>query len=101
MSFKLFDYDKNAIDAVIAQDINPIQKMKQLAGLLGKDCLPDYLISFIESFCPLGEESAAVHPPMSIAGYSDKEGEMDKATITRTKGFIGKSQMEVTKYPNA
>ena len=26
---------------------------------------------------------------------------MDKATITRTKGFIGKSQMEVNKYPDA
>ena len=43
----------------------------------------------------------AVHPPMSIAGYAEKDGEMDKATITRTKGFIGKSQMEVTKHPNA
>jgi hypothetical protein len=38
---------------------------------------------------------------MSISGYSDKDGEMDRATITRTKGFIGKSQMEVTKYPDA
>jgi hypothetical protein len=34
-------------------------------------------------------------------GYTDKDGEMDKASITRIKGFIGKSQMEVTKYPDA
>jgi len=103
MSFKLFDYDKakEGIEDLIGQNIEPVQKLKALAELLGKDCLPTYLINFIESFCPLGDESVAIHPPMSIAGYSDKTGEMDKATITRTKGFIGRSQMEVTKYPNA
>lgn len=103
MSFKLFDYDKvqEGIQELIDQKIEPMQKLKALAELLGRECLPAYLINFIESFRPLGDESVAIHPPMSIAGYSDKEGEMDKATITRTKGFIGKSQMEVTKYPNA
>jgi hypothetical protein len=49
----------------------------------------------------LGDKSVAVHPPSSIGGYEEKAGEMDKATITRTKGFIGKSQMEVNKYPDA
>jgi hypothetical protein len=101
MSFALFDYEKTSIDEVVNDSIKPIQKIKALAELLGKDCLPTYLINFIESFCPLGDKSVAVHPPMSIAGYADKEGEMDKATITRTRGFIGKSQMEVAKYPDA
>jgi hypothetical protein len=101
MSFGLFNFNKENIEEIIGKDIKPIQKIKALAELLGKDCLPGYLINYIETFCPLGDKSIAVHPPMSIAGYSDKDGEMDKATITRTKGFIGKSQMEVTKYPDA
>ena len=88
-------------DAIIGQDIKPINKIKALAELLGQECLPNYLINYIESFCPLGDRSLAVHLPKSIAGYSDKDGEMDKATITRTKGFIGKNQMEVTRYPEA
>lgn len=101
MSFDLFVFDKESTEEIINQNIRPIQKIKALAALLGGKCLPDYLINYIERFCPLEDRSVAVHPPMSIAGYTDKDGEMDKTTITRTKGFIGKSQMEVTKYPDA
>jgi len=101
MSFELFSFNRKAIEDVVTRDAKPIQKIKQLAHLLGRACLPDYLISYIEHFCPLGDQSIAVHPPYSIAGYADKKGEMDKATITRTKGFIGKSQMETAKYPGA
>jgi hypothetical protein len=101
MSFDIFDFDSPKIQQIINQEIKPIQKVKALSELLGKDCLPDYLIDFIERFCPLGDASVAVHLPNSIAGYTDKEGEVDKATITRTKGFIGQSQLEIQKYPDA
>ncbi len=101
MSFGLFNYDKKAIEGIIDKVIAPVEKIKALAGLLGKDCLPDYLITYIESFCPLGDKSVAVHSPKTIAGYTEKKGEMDKATITRTKGFIGDPQMELGKYRDA
>lgn len=101
MSFELFDFDKESINAILNQAIKPIKKIKALAELIGKDCLPGYLIRFIENFCPLGDESVAVHFPTSIAGYTDKDGETDKATITRRRGFVGRPQMEVTKYPDA
>jgi len=101
MSFALFTFDKGSIEEVIGQNIGPIQKLKALAELLGANCLPGYLINYIETFCPLGDKSLAVHPPNSISGYSEKPGEMDKATITRTKGFIGTNQMEASKYPDA
>lgn len=101
MSFQLFDYVEVDIEEILNQDIKPIQKVKALAELLGKDCLPAYLISYMESFCPSGDESIAVHFPKTIAGYTEKAGEMDKATITRTKGFIGDREMELAKYQNA
>lgn len=101
MSFKLFDFEGPSIEEVLNQDATSIQKVKALAELFGKNCLPDYLISYIESFCPLGQDSLAVHFPKSIAGYTEKQGEMDKNTITRAKGFIGDREMEITKYPNA
>jgi Z1 domain/Type III restriction enzyme, res subunit len=101
MSFALFDYKENEIREITDANIRPLQKLKALAELLGEDCVPGYLINYIENFCPLGDKSLGVHPPMSIGGYTEKDGEMDKATITRTKGFIGRSQMEVTKYPDA
>lgn len=101
MSFDLFNHDKASIEEIINQDIKPVQKLKALAELLGEKRVPKYLINYIENFCPLGDKSVAVHPPAPISGYTDKKGEMDKATITRVKGFIGKSQMEVAKYPDA
>jgi hypothetical protein len=101
MSFDLFVYNEEQILEVLGMSIPPLQKIRALSELLGKNCLPDYLINYIDSFCPVGDDSIAVHSPKSIAGYSDKEGEVDKATITRTKGFIGKFERETDKYPNA
>lgn len=101
MSYKLFDYEEPRLASILNSTARPLQKLHDLSTLLGDDCLPSYLTNYIESFCPLGDASIAVHTPMSIAGYTDKKGEMDKATITRTKGFIGTSQMEPSKYPDA
>lgn len=101
MSFALFAFNPVQIHEVLQQPIPTLTKIKALAELLGDSCLPQYLISYIESFCPDGENSLALHAPISIAGYTDKEGEVDKTSITRTKGFIGTSQMEVGKYPDA
>jgi len=101
MSFDLFGFDPLRIAGVLDQRISPLRKVKGLSELLGKNCLPDYLINYIESFCPIGDESIAVHSPRTIANYADKAGEIDKGTITRTKGFIGDRELELTKYPNA
>jgi hypothetical protein len=101
MSFDLFDFDPAGVKEVIEKQIPPLQKIKTLSELLGKNCLPDYLINYIENFCPAGDESIAVHNPRPIAGYADKTGEIDKATITRTKGFIGDRELELSKHPNA
>jgi hypothetical protein len=101
MSFEIFDFDKSGTEEIINKDTKPILKIKSLSTFLGENCLPGYLIDYIEKFCPDGDKSLAVHPPVSIAGYTDKDGAVNKATITRTKGFIGSNQMEVTKYPDA
>ena len=101
MSFDLFKYEPDSINNILGQRIRPLQKVKALSELLGKQCLPDYLINYMENFCPVGDRSIAVHSPKSIAGYTDKPSELDKATITRTKGFIGDSQLEEGRFPDA
>jgi hypothetical protein len=101
MSFDLFDYDAMAIKKVLDMRESALGKTKLLAQLVGSNCLPTYLINYMENFCPAGESSIAVHSPRSIAGYADRVGEIDKATITRTKGFIGDRELELTKFPNA
>lgn len=101
MSFDLFEFDPDSINGILAQRSTPLRKVKALSERFGKQCLPDYLIDYMENFCPAGADSIAVHSPKSIAGYADKKGEIDKATITRTKGFIGDPQLEKGRYPDA
>ena len=101
MSFDLFEFNPVAIKKVLEANEPALQKTKALATLLGATCLPGYLINYMQNFCPAGDESIAVHGPRSIEGYADKAGEIDKATITRTKGFIGEREREPATYPNA
>jgi len=103
MSFDLFDFNgtKPAIEGIVQRGGTSLQKVKALSQLVGINSLPGYLINYIESFRPAGDASIAVHMPRSIKGYTERAGEMDKATITRSKGFIGDREMEVDRFPNA
>jgi len=101
MSFDLFQFDPIEIKKILETNNSGLRKTKALSALLGTDCLPGYLIDYMQNFCPAGDESIAVHNPRSIAGYADRAGEIDKSTITRTKGFIGERELEPAKYPNA
>lgn len=101
MSYALFEYDEQAITNILKLKTQEITKINLLSELVGKESLPAYLITYIESFLPTGNESIAVHMPKSIAGYVDKKGETDKTTITRTRGFIGNRELELDKFPNA
>ena len=101
MSFALFDYPSDQLITLLNQSIPSIDKIKGISTILGPESLPSYLVDFIEGFSPLGDESIVVHNPRAIKGYKDKAGETDKATIFRTRGFIGTGEMGGGKYPNA
>lgn len=101
MSFSLFKYNKTRVSEIVENEERPIQKVKALALLVGQESLPQYLINYIESFCPSGDGSIAIHQPISVAGYTDKPGETDKASITRTRGFIGASELDERAFPDA
>ena len=101
MSFELFDFNLGQIVDVFSMGINSLSKIKALSELLGTLYLPAYLITYIESFLPLGDASIAVHDPQSIKNYTNKKGEVDKSTITRLRGFIGNRELEKNKYPDA
>jgi len=96
MSFSLFDYIP-AIDEITASDRTAQAKMDGLAALLGSSAFPDYVLRYIKR-TPSSLAAVAVHKPMDIAGYNDREG-LDKETIMRRKGFVGKSQID--SFPGA
>jgi len=97
MSFELFDYLPAIIEEIVTSDRGSHSKLSELRELLGNGRLPNYLIQYIASMSPREDESLAVHSSRSIAGYHDA----DQRKIERAKGFIGRSDLELEKFPHA
>ena len=96
MSFEIFDLE-SGVDAVIEERSSPFARLRDLQRHLGESKLPTFLLEFINQFSPNGEGSVAIHSSGSIAGYKD----VDQENISRARGFIGRSEREETKFPDA
>lgn len=71
--------------------------LKEFSAKLSNECMPQYVIQYVENFMPDGEASIAIHRSFSIANYRDA----DQEKIARPKGFIGTSDQERPKFPKA
>ncbi len=97
MSFEIFDY-KGSIEQIIDNtSYKSTDKLRKIQGNLGKEKLPDYLLSFIENFSPDADNSLAVHKSKDISNYNDA----DQEKIERSRGFIGNRDLEKDRYPHA
>ena len=91
MSFPSFDYGKIEVDIekILSECEQNVQKAKNLKFLLGEECFPKYLFSFIEESLkkvPLskGDASIKIHKPINIERWKDA----DQENISRKRGFI-------------
>lgn len=96
MSFSLFRY-KPGLAEICTREVASIDKMELLAEAMGEAAFPRFLRSYITSVLPEGSESIAVHDPIDISNYNDA----DKINISRSRGFIGKNQMDRAKNKGA
>lgn len=102
ISWHMFELDQKLlefIDESASPALSEISVLEELRTRVGEGALPKFLIDYIEAVAPFGKASLAIHPTSSIEGYRAKD--VDKRNITRKRGFIGKSQLEGTKFPNA
>jgi len=97
MSFSLFDYDP-VIEGIIGENVDAFEKMDRLSAALGQGCFPDYLAKYIRRTSLTGSSTIGIHPVADISGYTDGP-DLDKAMITRRRGFFGKSQR--VRFPKA
>ncbi len=97
MSFELFGYIPSRIEEIMDGAGTSYEKLDRLSSILGDAHLPKYLKEYIRHFSPSGEDSLAIHSPFAITGRKDANLE----TIERVRGFIGKSERQEGKYPNA
>jgi hypothetical protein len=97
MSFEIFPYDSTAVDSIVQASGPSLGRLDDLAKALGEQKLPAFLPDFIRNFSPDGDRSIAIHPSRTIANMKDA----DQAKIERTKGFLGTSDLEENKFPDA
>jgi Z1 domain/Type III restriction enzyme, res subunit len=97
MSWEMFGYDAS-VDAIAEADGDPIQRLAELAELVGEDALPSHVLAFIGQF-NFGPSSIAIHRTTPIgAEYGD---EQVRREIRRRKGFIATNALEKERFPNA
>ena len=97
MSFEIFNYEDDIERIIRDESKKSLEKLKILQGKLTSAKIPKYLVSFIEQFSPDGNNSLAIHASTDISNRSD----VDIKNISRSRGLIGKSEREETKYPHA
>lgn len=98
ISFGQFTFPSE-LDHLVESYPQSVSTLKQMRSLIGEDSLPNFLISYIETALEENPGSLAIHSSFSIEGY--KSEDVNQAAITRSKGFIGTSQLELGKFPNA
>lgn len=96
MAFKAFDWEPR-IDDIVKSNQTSVATLAKLRKAVGSDALPQFLIDYIQTIEPNGPGSLAIHVSFNIDNYKDA----DRTEITRTKGFIGKSDLELHKFPAA
>jgi len=97
MGFEIFDYDKRIEDIIIDDKVAANKKLEIIHQELGDHCIPSYLTQFIKSLRIEKKQSLAIHPSSSIVNRAD----VDQEKIERPKKFIGDSEMQKSKYPDA
>lgn len=97
MSFGIFDFSPE-LDQIVASGPAELETLSELRKRVGNDGLPQFLIDYIQATIRAGSGTLAIHSGSSIANYGSSA---DHDAISRSKGFMGKPQLEEAKFPNA
>lgn len=100
MGFGIFNFSeeiRGLVQAAYEGNKACLTVLKEFLAKLGNECMPKYVIQYVESFMPEGNASIAIHRSFSIANY--KDAQQDK--IERAKGFIGTTELEKGKFTQA
>ena len=98
MAFGLFDFDPQ-LDQLVLSAPTQLATLEALRNQLGNEVLPQFLIDYIAATQAAGGGAdLAIHVASSIARYG---ASANHAAISRAKGFMGTTQLEVGKFPTA
>jgi hypothetical protein len=98
MAFGLFDFD-GKLDELVLAGPTSVATLEALRAELGNGALPQFLIDYIRATQAAGSGAdLAIHTASSIAKYG---ASANHEAISRAKGFMGTTQLELGKFPTA
>jgi hypothetical protein len=97
MSFARFRFQPSHDSLADDSKHETLDRLRSLQDEIGDAALPAYLLQYVSRTSPDGSLSVAFHRSRSIAEY----GDADQDAIQRTKGFMGKSDLEESRFPKA
>ena len=97
MAFGMFDFSAD-LDGIVLKNQTSVETLRELRKKIGDAALPKFLIDYIEAMLKSKDGTLAIHTASTIENYGESA---NQKTITRDKGFIGKSQREPKKFPDA
>lgn len=98
MAFGLFEFDPK-LDQLILAAPTAAATLDALRAQLGNQALPQFLIDYIRATQTAGSGGdLAIHVASSIAKYGISA---NHEAISRGKGFMGTTQLELGKFPTA
>lgn len=92
MGFAVFDYDEHSVKPLLDEKLSNFDKLIKLSKYIGDDALPLFLLNFIKSFLPYGNQSIALH------GVRIATNEYSEA-LDRPRGVLGGDDFK--KFPDA
>ncbi len=99
MSWEMFDYVAGIDKIVEDAGRDALERLRDLAALVGGDALPEYVLTFIEGFSR-GSSSIALHETRTLTAPKSYDEET-RREIRRKKGFIGTQDLEKKRFPHA
>jgi hypothetical protein len=98
MSWQIFDCTNvAALDAIVKVNQCDVNTLVTLRASVG-EALPQYLIDYLRSALNIRPGTLVIHTASSMAGQH-KTANVNE--ISRQKGFLGDSQLELSKYPGS
>jgi hypothetical protein len=98
MSFPLFDCNDVAeLNKIVEGGPQDIATLEALANAVN-GAVPSFLIEYLRAEFVRAPRSLALHKASSIEGQG---ASTNQRAISRVKGFIGRSQLETQRFPDA
>ncbi|MPR13524.1 Z1 domain-containing protein [Microvirga tunisiensis] len=95
MGFAVFEWDPE-LDKLMTSEPGSLDLLRRIQERLGEDALPDFVFSFIRTMTKYRGGGLVMHKTLDASRWT----KTNATTISRTRGFLGTTQLAIERHPN-